>query len=207
MNSSKPARAGAPDVVPGRVLVLVAGMPGAGKSTLLARLVVDGDVAVVDSESQRAALARAFPAGLPYARYRPLVHLLHRLSIARVAIAGPPVVAVHLPATGAFLRGAVAVLAALTGRAAHLVWLDVEPAVALRGQAGRGRVVPSACFAAHARRAARAGAALRAGHLPWGYARVTLLDRSRAAVDPGALARLLRPAPASGQTVPLTPGK
>lgn len=164
-------------------------MPGAGKSTLLARLVCDGEVAVVDSQSQRDALARVLPAGLPYARYRPLVHLLHRLAILRAALTGPAVVAVHLPATGVLLRSVVVALAALTGRAAHLVWLDVDPAVARHGQQTRGRVVPSRCFVAHARRARATSSALRAGHVPWGYAGVTVLDRTQAG---DILARRLR---------------
>lgn len=161
-----------------RSLVLVAGMPGAGKSTLLARIVPDKTVAVVDSQSQRDALGRLLPPGLRYARYRPLVHVLHRMAIVRAAVVGPTVVAVHLPATGVALRTLIALLAALTGRSAHLVWLDVEPAVARRGQTKRGRVVPSACFAAHARRAAATSAALRAGRVPWGYARAEVLSRS-----------------------------
>jgi predicted kinase len=43
-------------VLPGRSLLLVAGMPGAGKSTLLARLPARPDVVVLDSDAQRAAL-------------------------------------------------------------------------------------------------------------------------------------------------------
>lgn len=189
--------------VPQRALVLVAGIPGAGKSTLLRR-VHRPDVAVVDSESQRAALARLLPADLPYRHYRPVVHLLHRLAIVHAALTGPAVVAVHLPATGPFLRGVVAVLAALTGRTAHLVWLDVDPDVALRGQAGRGRVVPSRCFAAHTRRARATSRALRAGRVPWGYSRVTVLDREWAAIDPGVVAR---PIPASGRAVEVRTGQ
>ena len=51
----------------------MAGMPGAGKSTLLARLPARPDVAVLDSDAQRAALQPVF--GLvPYRSYRPLVH-------------------------------------------------------------------------------------------------------------------------------------
>jgi len=186
-------------------------MPGAGKSTLLRRVVPDRAVAVVDSESQRVLLARVLPAGMPYRLYRPLVHLLHRFAIVRAAVAGPAVVAVHLPATGAFLRGVVAVLAALTGRAAHLLWIDVDPTVALHGQAGRGRVVPSGCFEAHTRRARATSRMLHAGHLPWGYARVTVLDRSRAEVDPGVLARFVHRAAVAvrrcGGAVEVTPGK
>jgi hypothetical protein len=202
-----PASSGAPK----RLLVLVAGIPGAGKSTLLRRVALDHGVAVVDSESQRVLLARVLPAGVPYRSYRPLVHLLHRIAIVHAAIAGPAVVAVHLPATGGFLRGVVAALAALTGRAAHLLWIDVDPAVALRGQTGRGRVVPSGCFEAHTRRARATSRTLRAGGLPWGYARVTVLDRSSTEVDPSVLARLVHRAAVavrpSGGAVTAAPGK
>ncbi|MGD9529276.1 AAA family ATPase [Pseudonocardia sp.] len=163
---------------PGRALVLVAGIPGAGKSTLLRRLTPGPDLAVVDSESQRDVLARRLPAGVPYARYRPLVHVLHRFAIVAAAVAGPAAVVVHLPATGAFLRALLALLALVTGRVAYLVWLDVAPEVALAGQEGRGRIVPSGCFAAHARRARATSAALAAGHVPWGYERVLVLDRT-----------------------------
>jgi hypothetical protein len=186
----------------GRSLVLVAGIPGAGKSTLLRRLPVCPGLAVVDSDTQRDAVARVLPARLPYRRIRPLVHLLHRIAILRAAVAGPAVVVVHLPATGALLRGVIAVLAALTGRTAHLVWLDVAPALALRGQAGRGRVVPSGCFTAHARRAHTTSTALRAGHVPPGYDRVLVLDRT---AGPEVLAALV--AAPSRDSVDTRPGQ
>lgn len=172
--------------------MLVAGIPGAGKSTLLRRLTPGPALEVIDSETQREILARLLPGGLPYARYRPLVHLLHRLAIVAGAVAGPAVVVVHLPATGAFLRALVALLALLTARAAHLVWLDVEPGLARSGQVGRGRVVPTGNFAAHARRAREVTAVLRAGHVPWGYDRVLVLDRT---AGPAALAPVLAPVP------------
>ena len=74
---------------------------------------------------------------------------------------------------------AAAVLAALTGRAAHLLWLHVDADEALRGQRERGRLVPSASFAGHARRAGAAGEALRAGRAP-GWRTVTVADRAAA---------------------------
>ena len=137
-------------------------MPGAGKSTLLAGLPRRPGLVVLDSDEHRAALARRFPR-LPYRRYRWLVHLRHRLAAVRAAWSGAPTVVVHLPATSTALRTAVALLAALTGRTAHLLWLHVDPDEALRGQRERGRLVPSGSFAGHARRAAAATAALRAG--------------------------------------------
>lgn len=162
-----------------RTLVLVAGLPGAGKSTLLRRL-AGPDVRVVDSDDVRARLARRWPAA-PYRRYRPLVHALHRCGVVRAAAGPDPTVAVHLPATGAPTRAGLAVLAALTGRRAVLVWLEVDADTARGGQHARGRVVPERGFTAHARRAGPVADRLRAeGPVP-GWSRVTVLDRASAA--------------------------
>lgn len=165
-------------VVAARSLVLIAGLPGAGKSTLLARLPPRPGTVVLDSDDHRAALARRFRR-LPYRRYRALVHLRHRLAVARAAFSAAPTVVVHLPATSAVLRAAVALLAAVSGRAAHLLWLHVDPDEALRGQRERGRLVPSGSFAGHARRAVAAAAALRKGRAP-GWRTVTVVDRAEA---------------------------
>lgn len=170
--------------LPGRTLVLVAGMPGAGKSTLLAGLPAAPGRVLLDSECYRDALARVLP-GLPYAWYRPLVHLWHRLAVLVAALSGVPTLVVHLPATDERTRAAMAGLAALTGRSAHLLWLHVDPADARRGQLRRGRVVPAASFTAHAAAAAATSAALQAGATPRGWASVTVLDRraARGGVD------------------------
>jgi adenylylsulfate kinase-like enzyme len=165
-------------VVSGRALVLVAGMPGAGKSTLLAGLRRDPGTVVLDSDDHRVALARRFPR-LPYRRYRALVHLRHRAAVVRAAFSDASTVVVHLPATSTVLRSAVALVAATTGRTAHLLWLHVDPAEALRGQRDRGRLIPSASFAGHVRRAAAATAALREGRAI-GWRTVTVADRSAA---------------------------
>jgi hypothetical protein len=164
--------------LPGRTLLLVAGMPGAGKSTLLAGMPRVPGVAVLDSDGHRTALARRLP-GVPYRRYRPLVHLRHRLAMIRAAGSQVPTVVVHLPATAASTRCAVALLAALSGRTAHLLWLDVDAADALRGQRDRGRTVPSHSFAGHARRGQAATERLRV-RTPWGFARAVVLDRAGA---------------------------
>jgi predicted kinase len=165
--------------VPTRALVLVAGMPGAGKSTLLAALPPDPRVAVLDSDVQRAALRRALP-GLRYRHYRWLVHLLHRLAVLRAACSAVPVVVVHLPATDPATRAVLARLAALTGRTAHLLWLHIDAADALRGQRERGRVVPHGSFSAHAARAASTTEALRDGPAG-GWHEVRILDRAATA--------------------------
>jgi adenylylsulfate kinase-like enzyme len=164
--------------VSGRALVLVAGMPGAGKSTLLAGLRRDPGTVVLDSDDHRVALARRFPR-LPYRRYRALVHLRHRAAVVRAAFSDASTVVVHLPATSTVLRSAVALVAATTGRTAHLLWLHVDPAEALRGQRDRGRLIPSASFAGHVRRAEAATAALREGRAI-GWRTVTVADRSAA---------------------------
>ncbi len=166
--------------LPGRTLLLVAGMPGSGKSTLLAGLPASPGLVVLDSDAHRAALGRRF-AGLPYRRYRPLVHLLHRLALVRAARSDAATVAVHLPATGIPTRAAVVLLALLTGRTAHLLWLHANPDEALSGQHDRGRLVPSGSFAAHARRAVATHRRLLRSHgRVRGFSGVTLLDRPAA---------------------------
>jgi predicted kinase len=162
--------------LPGRALLLVAGLPGAGKSTLLARLPRRPGFALLDSDTHRAALGRRFP-GLAYRRYRPLVHLLHRLALVRAACSATPTVVVHLPATAAVTRTAVALLAVLTGRAAYLLWVHADAAEALRGQRERGRVVPSGSFAGHARRAAGLRRRLLRGRVR-GFRGVAVVDRT-----------------------------
>lgn len=163
----------------GRTLLLVAGLPGAGKSTLLARLPAAPGVVVLDSERQRAALGRVRPRP-PYRAVRPLVHLLHRLAVLRAAVSRAPTVVVHLPATGAATRAAVAALAACTGRAAHLLWLHATVDEALEAQRRRGRAVPSRSFARHAARAAATAGALRARRRQAGWRTVTVLERTDA---------------------------
>jgi hypothetical protein len=174
-------------VVPSRALLLVAGMPGAGKSTLLRTMPARPGLRVLDSDAYRCRMAAAIGTGMiariisvPYAWYRPVVHAWHRLAVVAAAFSATPTVVVHLPATAAHMRAAVAVLAALTRRSSHLVWLHVDPEDALRGQRERGRVVPSASFMGHVRRAAATSARLRAGRGARGWTTVTVLDRTAA---------------------------
>lgn len=164
--------------LPGRTLLLVAGMPGAGKSTLLGGLPDGPGLAVLDSETHRSALRRAL-GRLPYAWYRPLVHLVHRLAVLAAAVSSTPTVVVHLPATDDRTRAVVARLAAATGRTAHLLWLHVDAADARQGQCERGRVVPETSFAGHAERAASTTAELL-DRRPPGWSSVTVLDRASA---------------------------
>jgi predicted kinase len=164
--------------VPGRTLLLVAGMPGAGKSTLLASLPAAEGITVLDSEAQRTAL-RPVAGGVPYTWLRPVVHMLHRTAVVGAAVSATPTVVVHLPATQPRIRAAVARLAAVSRRDAHLLWLQADAAEARRGQYARGRVVQEASFCAHARRAERTAAELLADPPP-GWRSVTVLDRSAA---------------------------
>lgn len=187
--------------LPGRALLLVAGMPGAGKSTLLARLPPSDGLAVLDSESQRAAF-RPLARRVPYAVLRPVVHLLHRIAVLVAAVSTTRTVVVHLPATEPATRAAVARLAAVTGRAAHLLWLQVEADEARRAQYERGRVVPEASFAAHARRATATAAELL-GRPPPGWRSITVLDR--AAASGGLRLHTGRSGPAEPDRWPLSP--
>lgn len=163
--------------VPARSLVLVAGLPGAGKSTLLGTLRPDPTVVVLDSDAARHRVAARLPATTPYAGYRWAVHLLHRCSAVRAALAGPETVVVHLPATGERVRAAVLALARWSGREAHLLWVHAEPSEALAGQHGRGRVVRGKAFSWHAARAGHVAASLRSGP-PEGWASARVVDRA-----------------------------
>lgn len=148
-------------------------MPGAGTSTLLAGRPARPDI-VLDSDTRRAALQAVFGC------YRPVVHAWHRLAlVVAAAFSAAQTVVVHLPATSAGARAAVARLARLTGRAAHLLWLHVDPADARACQQARGRVVGEASFAGHAERALTT--VTRRDAPPPGFADVTVLDRAAAA--------------------------
>ena len=135
-------------------------MPGAGKSTLLAGLPPRPGLVVLDSDDAPRRLRTPLPARLPYRRYRPLVHLVHRLALVRAACSDAPDGRRAPARDRGATRTAVVLLAALTGRTAHLLWLHVDPGEALGGQRDRGRLVPSGSFAGHAApgRARRAGA-------------------------------------------------
>lgn len=186
--------------VPGRTLLLVAGMPGAGKSTLLASLPAAHGLTVLDSEAQRAAL-QPVVRGVPYAWLRPVVHLLHRTAVIGAAVSATPTVVVHLPATQPRTRAAMARLAAATGRDAHLLWLQADPEEARRGQYARGRVVQESSFRAHARRAERTAAELL-GDPPPGWRSITVVDRAAAG---GGLRLVTHPVPVRRARTPVEP--
>lgn len=160
-----------------RVLVVIAGLPGSGKSTLLRRTESDAALVVLDSDQMRERLRAWLPEGTPYARYRPAVHVLHRLRVAWRALTAPGVVVVHDPATGSATRTWLMVLGALGGRSRHLVWVESSPEQALEGQRLRGRVLGPASFARHVRRLPRVRAVMRAGARGWHT--TTVIDRDR----------------------------
>lgn len=159
-----------------RALVVVAGLPGSGKSTLLRAVCSSALVTVVDSDHDRAWLAARLPKNTPYARYRPLVHTLHRLRIAVLATIAPGPIAVHAPATGLGTRLTLVAIGVLTRRPRHLLWVDCTPEQALAGQIERGRIVRAKSFAKHVRRAPRLRAKLNAGP-PRGWQSARVVER------------------------------
>ncbi|HET6499754.1 MAG TPA: AAA family ATPase [Amycolatopsis sp.] len=162
-----------------RSLVVIAGLPGSGKSTLLRGTRANGTLAVLDSDEMREKIAALLPRGTPYARYRPLVHVAHRLRVSLTTLREPGPVVVHDPATGAATRTWLLALGRLTGRARHFLWVDCTPEEAVAGQRARGRVLRRAAFRRHVRRLPRVHAALRDG--PRGWDATTVLDRATAA--------------------------
>ncbi|EHR51106.1 ABC-type polar amino acid transport system, ATPase component [Saccharomonospora marina XMU15] len=175
-----------------RALVVIAGLPGSGKSTLLRCTETDTAVTVLDSDQLRDRLRALLPR-TPYSRYRPLVHVLHRLRVTWHVLRDASPVVVHDPATGAATRAWLRLLGQLAGRARHFVWVECPPEQAAAGQRTRGRVLRRGSFQRHVRRLPRVRAALRAG--PRGWHTTTIVDR--VAVADGLHLRV-RPRPSAG---------
>lgn len=138
--------------------VLVGGVPGAGKTTAIAAAAPDlVDVRVLDPDAVRAWLGRHLPARLPYAAYRPLVHLVHLLLHVWFLLRGPSDgrLLVHDPSTRRARLRALHRLAVWRGWTPLLVYIDTDQALARVGQVARGRVVHGGRFAAHCRRWSR----------------------------------------------------
>ncbi|RJQ82586.1 ATP-binding protein [Pseudonocardiaceae bacterium YIM PH 21723] len=163
-----------------RGLLVVGGLPGAGKSTLIGGLPDTQGITVLDSDQVRTRLRAALPGRLPYPVYRPVVHATHWFRILRHALRAKGPVVVHEPATRGLTRVAFRVMAALTGREPHLLWVDSAPEEALRGQRQRGRVVRSRSFQRHVRRAQPIRCALLGGTPLPGWLSCRLVSRGEA---------------------------
>ena len=134
--------------------VLVGGVPGAGKTTVLTALATARPgVTTVDPDRARRWLCTVLPAGTPYARYRPLVHLWSTLTVLGLVLRGPTdrrrVLVVHDPATRRGRRTWTGRLARWRGWDPVLVVVDVSRGTALEGQLARRRVLGARSFDRH----------------------------------------------------------
>jgi predicted kinase len=165
-------------------VVVVAGIPGAGKTTLIRRAVDRSAARVIDTDDRRR-------------RSSWLLYGGHYLRIA-AAIAGRRPVVIHSRGTRTFARRAIAALARLRGRPAHLVLIDADRAAAEAGQRARGRRIAPDKMDRELARWRR----LELRGEPWQS--VVVLDRSRAAAVDALEFRRAEPvqAPAAAGTAP-----
>ena len=161
-----------------RTIVVLAGLPGAGKSTLLTRLHTTSAVAVLDSEQVRARMRAFLPDRFPYRWYRFFVHLVHRLRIVATCLVVPAPVLAHDPSTRWAARALYVLLGTLTRRRRLLVWLHVDPDLALAGQYARGRLIRSRSFRRHVARVRLLDEWLRTGRPPRGFHEVHVFTRA-----------------------------
>ncbi|WP_432942620.1 AAA family ATPase [Kribbella sp. CA-253562] len=135
---------------PAGSVVVLAGIPGAGKSTLLRRLFPGETTWVLDSEVVRERWRPAL-GGIPYAWWRPVLHLSYYVLVLRAMRRGGPLV-VHDCATRPWARQLIGRAARSAGLAVHLIMLDVPEEIARRGQQDRRRVVRAGSMLKHSRR-------------------------------------------------------
>ncbi|TWP45120.1 ATP-binding protein [Lentzea tibetensis] len=159
-----------------RSLVVLAGLPGAGKTTLLGRLDAAEPVTVLDSDQVREWIQARI--SLPYRTYRLFVHLAHRFRVLWHALFSPGLLVVHEPSTRQGTRAMLLVMALLSGRPRHFLWLDASAAEALDGQIARHRMIRAHSFERHVRRADVMRDQFEAGWKPFGWPAVTVLTRA-----------------------------
>jgi len=140
---------------PADSVVVLAGIPGAGETTLLRRLYPIGreygGVRVFDSERLGARWMPVLGA-VPYAWWRPLLHLTYYVLVLKAMRGGKGPMVVHDCATRPWVRRLIGWRAKRAGLPLHLVLLDVPGDVARDGQWIRGRVVRAGSMATHCRR-------------------------------------------------------
>lgn len=149
---------------PSDAVVVVAGVPGAGKTTLIRRAVDRDAVRVVDTEDRRERGGRSS-------------YLGHYARIVGAVLGRHPAV-IHSRGTHAVARRAIALLARLRGRPAHLVMLDAPREAAEAGQRRRGRTVSEPEME---RQMARWRRLMTRTPASEGWASVVVLDREQAA--------------------------
>ncbi|MFE3546350.1 AAA family ATPase [Nocardia sp. NPDC059177] len=181
---------------PAACVLVFAGVPGAGKSTALHRFFAAGPDAeepvrtptgalVLDSHHTRNRLRHRLGA-IPYALWRPLVHLLHYRAIRDALRAADGPVAIHDCATFGWSRRLITRWAVEGRRELHMVLIDVPATQARHGQFTRGRRVNGLAFTAHCHRwermmrelGARTGtSATSADATPLAAASAVIIDR------------------------------
>lgn len=163
-------------------VVVLAGIPGAGKSTFLRRVFADNNtVRVLDSAHIRERWMPVLGA-VPYALWRPLVHLVYYVTLLNAMRPGRGPLVIHDCATRPWARHLIGWRARQAGLPLHLILLDVPGDIARSGQWARGRVVRSTSMETHCRRwpDVVAGAASDPGSVVPGALSAVVLSRREA---------------------------
>jgi hypothetical protein len=142
-------------------------LPGAGKSTFLRRVFASNssaDYSVADRSVGDHCTARVLDSAhlrdrwmpvlgaVPYAVWRPLVHLVYYVTLLNAMRPGRGPLVIHDCATRPWARHLIGWRARQAGLPLHLILLDVPGDVARSGQWARGRVVRSTSMETHCRR-------------------------------------------------------